>query len=64
VSQVVNLTRAIKAAQKAGFTAIGLDADGETDLYQLEAAIGPLLVVVGSEGAACPAWSARPATCG
>jgi 23S rRNA (guanosine2251-2'-O)-methyltransferase len=50
VSQVVNLTRAIKAAQKAGFTAIGLDADGETDLYNLEAAIGPLLVVVGSEG--------------
>ncbi|WP_250028259.1 23S rRNA (guanosine(2251)-2'-O)-methyltransferase RlmB [Paractinoplanes maris] len=50
VSQVVNLTRAIKAAQQAGFTAIGLDADGETDLYQLEAAIGPLLVVVGSEG--------------
>jgi 23S rRNA (guanosine2251-2'-O)-methyltransferase len=50
VSQVVNLTRTIKAAQAAGFTAIGLDADGETDLYQLEAAIGPLLVVVGSEG--------------
>jgi 23S rRNA (guanosine2251-2'-O)-methyltransferase len=50
VSQVVNLTRAVKAAQKAGFTAIGLDADGETDLYQLEAAVGPLLVVVGSEG--------------
>lgn len=50
VSQVVNLTRAIKSAQKAGFTAIGLDADGETDLYQLEAAVGPLLVVVGSEG--------------
>ncbi|GIE34258.1 hypothetical protein Ait01nite_073030 [Actinoplanes italicus] len=50
VSQVVNLTRAVKSAQKAGFTAIGLDADGETDLYQLEAAVGPLLVVVGSEG--------------
>jgi len=50
VSQVVNLTRAIKEAQKAGFTAIGLDADGETDLYELEAAVGPLLVVVGSEG--------------
>nr|WP_296066377.1 23S rRNA (guanosine(2251)-2'-O)-methyltransferase RlmB [uncultured Actinoplanes sp.] len=50
VSQVVNLTRAIKQAQQAGFTAIGLDADGETDLYQLEAAVGPLLVVVGSEG--------------
>ena len=50
VSQVVNLTRAIKACQQAGFTAIGLDADGEADLYQLEAAVGPLLVVVGSEG--------------
>ena len=50
VSQVVNLTRAIKTAQKEGFTAIGLDADGETDLYELEAAVGPLLVVVGSEG--------------
>ncbi|MDT5041182.1 MAG: rRNA (guanosine2251-2-O)-methyltransferase, partial [Actinoplanes sp.] len=46
VSQVVNLTRSIKACQQAGFTAIGLDADGETELYQLEAAIGPLLVVV------------------
>ncbi|AGZ46473.1 23S rRNA (guanosine(2251)-2'-O)-methyltransferase RlmB [Actinoplanes friuliensis] len=50
VSQVVNLTRALKTAQQAGFTVIGLDADGETDLYQLEAAVGPLLVVVGSEG--------------
>jgi 23S rRNA (guanosine2251-2'-O)-methyltransferase len=50
VAQVVNLTRAVKACQRAGFTAIGLDADGETDLYALEAAVGPLLVVVGSEG--------------
>jgi 23S rRNA (guanosine2251-2'-O)-methyltransferase len=50
VSQVVNLTRSIKQAQKAGFAAIGLDADGEANLYELEAAVGPLLVVVGSEG--------------
>ncbi|SDT75570.1 23S rRNA (guanosine(2251)-2'-O)-methyltransferase RlmB [Actinoplanes derwentensis] len=50
VSQVVNLTRAIKAAQKAGFTAIGLDADGEVGLYDLDVATGPLIVVVGSEG--------------
>ncbi|MDY7083928.1 MAG: 23S rRNA (guanosine(2251)-2'-O)-methyltransferase RlmB [Actinomycetota bacterium] len=50
VSQVVNLTRAIKKAQESGFIAIGLDADGETSLYELEAAVGPLLVVVGSEG--------------
>ncbi len=50
VSQVVNLTRSLKAAQQAGFTAIGLDADGDTDLYQLQAASDPLIVVVGSEG--------------
>jgi 23S rRNA (guanosine2251-2'-O)-methyltransferase len=50
VSQVTNLTRSIKACQAAGFVAVGLDADGETDLYNLEAAVGPLLVVVGSEG--------------
>lgn len=50
VSQVVNLTRALKACQKEGFVVVGLDADGETDLYDLEAAVGPLVVVVGSEG--------------
>ena len=50
VSQVTNLTRSIKACQAAGFVAVGLDADGETSLYDLEAAVGPLLVVVGSEG--------------
>jgi 23S rRNA (guanosine2251-2'-O)-methyltransferase len=50
VTQVVNLTRAIKQCQAAGFVAVGLDADGDTDLYNLEAAVGPLLVVVGSEG--------------
>jgi 23S rRNA (guanosine2251-2'-O)-methyltransferase len=50
VSQVTNLTRSLKACQQAGFLAVGLDADGEADLYDLEAAIGPLVVVVGSEG--------------
>ena len=50
VSQVTNLTRSLKAARDAGFMVIGLDADGETDLYDLEAAVGPLVVVVGSEG--------------
>jgi 23S rRNA (guanosine2251-2'-O)-methyltransferase len=50
VSQVVNLTRSLKACQEAGFIVVGLDADGETDLYDLEAATGPLVVVVGSEG--------------
>lgn len=50
VSQVVNLTRALKAAQQEGFIVVGLDADGETSLYDLEAAVSPLVVVVGSEG--------------
>ncbi|GAB3149109.1 hypothetical protein GCM10027290_34730 [Micromonospora sonneratiae] len=50
VSQVTNLTRAIKACQQAGFIVVGLDADGETSLYDLEVAVGPLVVVVGSEG--------------
>jgi 23S rRNA (guanosine2251-2'-O)-methyltransferase len=50
VAQVVNLTRAIKSCQAAGFTVVGLDADGETSLYDLEAAVGPVVIVVGSEG--------------
>ncbi|MEU8003191.1 23S rRNA (guanosine(2251)-2'-O)-methyltransferase RlmB [Catellatospora sp. NPDC049111] len=50
VAQVTNMTRALKQAQSEGFVVVGLDADGETDLYQLEAAVGPLVVVVGSEG--------------
>ncbi|ROT28086.1 23S rRNA (guanosine(2251)-2'-O)-methyltransferase RlmB [Micromonospora sp. HM5-17] len=50
VAQVTNLTRAVKLAQQEGFLVVGLDADGETDLYDLEAATGPLVVVVGSEG--------------
>ncbi len=59
---MTNLTRSLKACRDAGFMVVGLDADGETDLYDLEAAVGPLVVVVGSEGRGCPAWSGRPAT--
>src|SRR5262245_24824097 len=33
VAQVVNLTRALKACQENGFIAVGLDADGDTSLY-------------------------------
>ncbi|MCP3783827.1 MULTISPECIES: 23S rRNA (guanosine(2251)-2'-O)-methyltransferase RlmB [Micromonospora] len=50
VAQVTNLTRSLKACKDAGFIVVGLDADGQTDLYDLEAAVGPLVVVVGSEG--------------
>ena len=50
VSQVTNLTRALKTCQERGFAVVGLDADGEADLYDLEVAVGPLVIVVGSEG--------------
>jgi 23S rRNA (guanosine2251-2'-O)-methyltransferase len=50
IAQVTNLTRALKQCQEEGFLVVGLDADGETPLYGLEAAVGPLVVVVGSEG--------------
>jgi 23S rRNA (guanosine2251-2'-O)-methyltransferase len=50
VAQVTNLTRALVACREAGFLIAGLDADGGTDLYDLEAAVGALVIVVGSEG--------------
>jgi 23S rRNA (guanosine2251-2'-O)-methyltransferase len=50
VARVTNLTRSLKACQQAGFVVAGLDADGETSVYDLEAAIGPVVLVVGSEG--------------
>jgi 23S rRNA (guanosine2251-2'-O)-methyltransferase len=50
VSRVTNLTRALKTCQQEGFLVAGLDADGETSLYDLEAAVDPLVLVVGSEG--------------
>ena len=50
IAQVTNLTRSLKQCQESGFTVVGLDADGATPLYGLEAAVGPLVIVVGSEG--------------
>ncbi len=50
VAQVTNLVRALKDCQKAGLLVVGLDADGSTPLDDLEAAVDPMVVVVGSEG--------------
>jgi 23S rRNA (guanosine2251-2'-O)-methyltransferase len=50
IAQVTNLTRALKRCQDEGCLVVGLDADGETGLHGFEAAVGPLVVVVGSEG--------------
>src|SRR6185369_12796515 len=50
VAQAVNLVRQLKAYQDAGCMVIGLAADGDVSLPDLELADGPLVVVVGSEG--------------
>lgn len=50
VARAVNLTRQLKAYQRAGCMVVGLAADGEVALCDLELADGPLVVVVGSEG--------------
>ena len=50
VAQATNLNRQIKAYPEAGCMVIGLAADGEASLPDLDLADGPLVVVVGSEG--------------
>lgn len=50
VAQATNLVRQLKAYQEAGCMVVGLAADGEVSLPDLELADGPLVVVVGSEG--------------
>jgi len=50
VARVTNLTRALVDLCEAGCFVVGLDAAGEVDLPDLEAATEPLVIVVGSEG--------------
>ena len=50
VAQTVNLTRQLKAYQDAGCMVVGLAAEGDVSLPDLDLADGPLVVVVGSEG--------------
>jgi 23S rRNA (guanosine2251-2'-O)-methyltransferase len=50
VAQTVNLVRQLKAYQDAGCMVVGLAADGEVSLPELDLADGPLVLVVGSEG--------------
>ena len=50
VARVTNLVRSLKEAQQAGLVVVGLDADGSLSLDDLEVAVDPLLLVVGSEG--------------
>ncbi|HKF35080.1 MAG TPA: 23S rRNA (guanosine(2251)-2'-O)-methyltransferase RlmB [Jatrophihabitantaceae bacterium] len=50
IAQVTNLVRALRDCQTAGLFVAGLSADGTTSLDDLDAADGPIVVVVGSEG--------------
>ena len=50
VAQTVNLVRQLKAYQDAGCMVVGLAADGDVSLPDLDLADGPLVVVVGAEG--------------
>ena len=50
VAQCTNLTRALAAYRKAGLFVVGLDADAETTIDEVDADL-PLVLVVGAEGA-------------
>ncbi|MFJ4834811.1 23S rRNA (guanosine(2251)-2'-O)-methyltransferase RlmB [Streptomyces sp. NPDC088747] len=50
VARATNLTRALEAYKKAGIAIVGLAADGETEIGELAALGGPVVIVVGSEG--------------
>jgi 23S rRNA (guanosine2251-2'-O)-methyltransferase len=50
VARATNLVRTLKAYQSAGLFVAGLDARGTTGVDSLDAADGPLVLVVGSEG--------------
>lgn len=52
VGRATNMTRTLKAAQKAGFAILGLAADGDVSLSALDPAIAsaPVVLVIGSEG--------------
>ena len=51
VAQAVNLVRQLKAYKEAGLMVVGLAADGDVSLPDLDLGDGPLVLVVGSESA-------------
>jgi 23S rRNA (guanosine2251-2'-O)-methyltransferase len=50
VARATNLSRALSSYAQAGLLVVGLAADGEVDVYDLELAVDPMVLVVGSEG--------------
>jgi 23S rRNA (guanosine2251-2'-O)-methyltransferase len=51
VAHTVNLVRQLKSYQQAGCMVVGLAADGDVRLPDLDLGDGPLVLVVGSEDA-------------
>ncbi len=51
IARATNLNRTLRSYADAGFTLVGLDADGLADVGSLPGMDGPLVLVVGSEGA-------------
>lgn len=50
VARCTNLVRTLKGMQAAGLLVVGLSAESDLDLSDLEAAVDPLVLVIGSEG--------------
>ncbi|CAM5445628.1 23S rRNA (guanosine(2251)-2'-O)-methyltransferase RlmB [Streptomyces abikoensis] len=50
VARATNMTRMLESYQKEGLMVVGLAADGDVELHELEALEGPVVIVVGSEG--------------
>jgi 23S rRNA (guanosine2251-2'-O)-methyltransferase len=51
IARATNLNRSLRAYADAGLTLIGLDASADTPISDLPDASGPVVLVVGSEGA-------------
>ena len=51
IARATNLNRALRSYKEAGFSLVGLDAQGLADAGALSSMGGPLVLVVGSEGA-------------
>jgi len=51
IARVVNLARALRDLRDAGYWVLGLDGEGEQDLYEPDAILGPpTALVAGAEG--------------
>ena len=51
IARATNLNRTLRAYADAGMTLVGLDGSSDTDLADVADLSGPLVLVIGSEGA-------------